>query len=105
MIEEVKPPEISIAGVIGGLMTKEGPHNPTLMAALTFTSDILVLAASQTSSEEGKKLVRVAARLALDLEWKLRPSIDASPSEFDNKILDEFIEACKEIEPGYVAVC
>lgn len=93
-----------IAGKIGDLISKEAVVNPILMVALSFLSNILVSAASQADSEEGRKLVRVGARTILNMEWKLRAAVDASPSPFDNKILDEFIEACQEIEPGYVPV-
>ena len=93
-----------IAGRVGDLMSKEAIVNPILMVALTFLSNILLVASSQADSEEGKKLVRVGARTILNMEWKLRAAVDASPTEFDNRILDEFIEACNQIEPGYVAV-
>lgn len=93
-----------ITGAIGSLVSKEAVVNPFLMMMLGFLSNILVIAAGSASTEEGHKMVRVVCRLILDMEWKLRASVNASPSEFDDKVLDEFIEACREIEPGYVPV-
>lgn len=93
-----------LTGQIGNLFSKEAIVNPMLMFALGFVSNIIVIAAGLVNTEDGHKMVRVGARTIMDLEWKLRESVNASPSQFDDKLLDEFIEACKEIEPGYVPV-
>jgi hypothetical protein len=93
-----------LTGQIGNLFSKEALVNPVLLLALGFVSNIIVIAAGLASSEDGHKLVRVGARTIMDMEWKLRKSVNESPSQFDDKLLDEFIEACKEIEPGYVPV-
>jgi hypothetical protein len=93
-----------LSGAISNLLKNEAVVNSLLMLLLPFLSNVIVLAANAVSSEDGHKMVRVACRLVLDLEWKLRVSVLASPSEFDDHVLDELIEACKEIEPGYVAI-
>lgn len=93
-----------VGNMVSDLKIKEGVSNAFLMLILNYLDDLLLAAASQTSSPEGHKLVRVGARTVLNLEWKLRQSVNVSPTQFDDKILDEFIEACKEIEPGYSPV-
>lgn len=93
-----------LGGIVSQLKAKEGVFNPILLVAMSFLSDVIYMAAAQQQSEEGQKLVRVAARTIMNLEWKLRKSVDESPTPYDNKILDEFIEACRQIEPGYVPV-
>jgi hypothetical protein len=100
LIDSIK----KVTGTIGDLMSKEAIVNPILMLALGFLSNLLVVAANEADGEEGKKMVRVAARTIMNMEWKLRAAVDASPTPFDNRVLDEFIEACREIEPGYVPV-
>jgi hypothetical protein len=93
-----------MGGAMGELFKKEALVNPLLSLAISFLSSLLTVASNSVEGEEGKKFVRVGARTILNMEWKLRESVNASPSQWDDKILDEFIESCKEIEPGYVAV-
>ena len=95
-----------LGGIIGNLMVKEGNANPLLASVLSFMSNGLTFAANavEAESDEARKYVHASARTFLNYEFALRKAVDASATPWDNLILDELVEACKEIEPGYVAV-
>jgi len=92
-----------LGGMVGTILTKENGKNPVVMLILSQFSTLLSFAAGLTE-HEAHAYVRVSARLILNLEWKLRQAVNASETQYDDAILNEFVEACREVEPGYVPV-
>lgn len=91
-------------GIVGSLLPKEGIKNSVVNFILQYLSNVLVMASGQAETEIGQKMLRSAAVTVLQWEWKLRASVQVSPTSFDDTILDELVEACKEIVPGFVPV-
>jgi len=65
---------------------------------------IVAVEKSLVDGELGDKILKSTCRTILDFEKELRAAIVASPSEWDDKVLDELIEAAKAVVPDYVPI-
>ncbi len=86
-----------------GVMSKEGAQNTLLALLIGRISEGAELAKGLTNFEESLH-VKVACRTLLDYEELLRKSVNESPSQWDDMILNEVIEVAHSIVPGYIPV-
>lgn len=84
------------------VLSAEGASNPFLLAILSQLSTLGSFAIGQ-QGPKAQHYAKIASRTLLDFEEPLRKSVLASPSAFDDTILNEAIEIAQSLVPGYVA--
>lgn len=73
--------------------------NPVILLLLGYVSNILLLIEKQASGTNPtiKKAFRITMFAVNEFEPELRAAVVASPTDFDDKLIDELLEAADEI--------
>ena len=73
--------------------------NPLLLIMMGYISNALLMLENQVSDENVamKKALRVAMYGVLEFEPELRAAVIASPTPYDDRLVDELLEVANEI--------